>query len=627
MPYALVVDPDPIRLSDYRHLVESLGFVCIEASDGALASAALLANGPPGLVIAELGLPKKDGFAVLREVRGLATPAQAPVIAVSAFRELRNTAVQLKDELGITALLAKSAPMSSVHRAVEAALAQRAQPAPEPERASADEAERERERLEVLAAMGLETEPLDDRLQQLVGETARDFGVPISLVTLVTQDKQWFKAHVGLTGALLANRGTPRDWSFCQHVVQGNAPLVIPDAAVHPAFARNPLVRDGSVRSYAGAPLVTPRGEVLGSLCIIDTRPLAIGAKDVEALVVRARAVAGELELISARRRQAAKAARRSSGELPAVAAVPPPEPAAPPAAEPHADLALDAALPVVEAVLDHLDVGVVLMSSGHVVLYANEAFTTYFGVPHEALVGTAYGALQQLVANRFEDPAAFLRTVTAPESGPFAANDLLELARPRRRVLRWTTQPMPLGGDVAQLATYTDVTREVDAARAGENLIRVDALTGLANRRGGEDAITRELSRAARTKAPLSFAAFDVDGLFKVNDAGGTEAGDDCLRALARIFREAVRGSDLAVRWAGDELVAVLPGVALDGARAVAERIRACAEALPHGDHPPVTLSAGVAELRAGERFEDALARAGSALGEAKRAGGNAVR
>jgi GAF domain-containing protein len=133
------------------------------------------------------------------------------------------------------------------------------------------------DRLARIAAMGVVDDlPPDEALQRLVAETAAQFRVPIAVVSIVLGDRQWFKAHHGLGGAFLADRGSPIDGAFCRHVVDACAPLVVPDASAHPVFATNPsFVRHG-VRGYAGAPLVTPDGDVLGTLCIIDSKPLAI---------------------------------------------------------------------------------------------------------------------------------------------------------------------------------------------------------------------------------------------------------------------------------------------------------------------------------------------------------------
>jgi len=151
------------------------------------------------------------------------------------------------------------------------------------------------------------------------------------------------------------------------------------------------------------------------------------------------------------------------------------------------------------------------------------------------------------------------------------------------------------------------------------------DALTGLANRRGGELAIQREIARARREATPLSFVLIDVDDFKRWNDEYGHDAGDDILCQVARLVGRAVRGSDLAVRWGGEEFLLVLPNVTAEGARVVAERIRAEAE-LSSFDRRPVTMSAGVAELEPGENVVSVMDRADAKLSYAKTHGRNQV-
>ena len=244
--------------------------------------------------------------------------------------------MRLREQLGISALLARSAPVDSIRRAVKKVLAASQAPhgpapshsAPPPNATllEIDEERAEEIRLHKLDQMGLVDTGAqeDEELHKIVEATARRFKVPIAMISLVLEDKQWFKAQVGLAGRVAEERSIKREWSLCSHVVQGRQPLVINDAAVHPAFAQNPLVQDGTVRSYVGAPLETPSGEVLGTLCIIDVKPMAISAEEVDELVLVARAVAGELELRADRKRKPQEAAR-----LPPEGARPPRQPPA----------------------------------------------------------------------------------------------------------------------------------------------------------------------------------------------------------------------------------------------------------------------------------------------------------
>ena len=113
-------------------------------------------------------------------------------------------------------------------------------------------------------------EPPDPDLDALVRTAAAICGTPISLVSLVGADKQWFRANYGLAGV----DGTPRDVSFCAHTIQGHDVMVVPDATADPRFAANGLVTGAPhISFYAGAPLQLRSGERVGALCVIDTVP------------------------------------------------------------------------------------------------------------------------------------------------------------------------------------------------------------------------------------------------------------------------------------------------------------------------------------------------------------------
>ena len=151
------------------------------------------------------------------------------------------------------------------------------------------------------------------------------------------------------------------------------------------------------------------------------------------------------------------------------------------------------------------------------------------------------------------------------------------------------------------------------------------DPLTGLTNRHGGELMMGRELARAKREKRSLSLVLIDVDHFKHVNDIQGHAVGDRVLRSIARIATDCVRASDLVVRWGGEEFLVVLPSVAVDGAREIAERIRSRIE---KGEHEPigVTISAGASEVQSTEDLPLALARADALLHRAKAEGRNRV-
>src|SRR5437867_2518600 len=151
----------------------------------------------------------------------------------------------------------------------------------------------EKKRLRVLWQYGvLDTMP-EEVFDDLTELAATICEAPIALITLVDEDRQWFKSRVGVT-----LKETSRDISFCGHVIAQPDLFVVTDATKDERFAQNPLVTsDPKIRFYAGAPLITPDGYALGTLCVIDKVPRELRPAQQTALRVLARHVMTQLEL------------------------------------------------------------------------------------------------------------------------------------------------------------------------------------------------------------------------------------------------------------------------------------------------------------------------------------------
>jgi GAF domain-containing protein len=138
----------------------------------------------------------------------------------------------------------------------------------------------EAKRLETLRSLLILDTPPEERFDRISAFAAKEFDVPMALVSLVDQDRQWFKSNFGLDVC-----ETPRDVSFCGHAITQSETLVVPDALRDPRFADNPLVIGHPfVRFYAGAGLRLPYGQVVGTLCIMDRRPREFDRLDVAIL-------------------------------------------------------------------------------------------------------------------------------------------------------------------------------------------------------------------------------------------------------------------------------------------------------------------------------------------------------
>jgi diguanylate cyclase (GGDEF)-like protein len=193
---------------------------------------------------------------------------------------------------------------------------------------------------------------------------------------------------------------------------------------------------------------------------------------------------------------------------------------------------------------------------------------------------------------------AAYVRVV---EAGLLALAALmlltLVLTRPLLRAFRWTEQ---------------------QASEA-----RIDALTGLANRRALEEILAAEISRAQRFTHALAVVLLDLDRFKEINDSFGHAAGDAMLREVSRLLTSLARQGDTVARWGGEEFVVVLPETDLAGAQRFAERLRRTIESHAVGEMK-TSSSCGVATMLPDDSVDELLGAADQALYEAKSNGRN---
>ena len=203
-----------------------------------------------------------DGLATCRAIRALGEDGEEVPIIVSGPTTGSDPAVSEWLTTPFSAEYARSRIRAWLLR-VESRWVRAPRPQDEDRRLAA---------LRQLALLDSEPEERFDRLARLAAGLLQ---APVSLVTLVDHDRQWFKSRVG---TLIEE--TSRDASFCAHAILGDEAMIVPDALEDERFADNPIVAGPPhVRFYAGCPLTLPDGHALGTLCVLDTRPRQLSAE------------------------------------------------------------------------------------------------------------------------------------------------------------------------------------------------------------------------------------------------------------------------------------------------------------------------------------------------------------
>ena len=201
-----------------------------------------------------------------------------------------------------------------------------------------------------------------------------------------------------------------------------------------------------------------------------------------------------------------------------------------------------------------------------------------------------------------------FLNDKRVAGAAPLADGDQIRIGR---TVIKYTRSPLEVGylERVMELATH-------------------DSLTGAFNKRRFDEAFPAEVARAAQSKTALSLVLFDIDFFKRINDGYGHPAGDAVLRDITRVATACLGGGGLLARVGGEEFAVLVP-VALDGARYVADRLRATIEAHQFSFEEKiilVTISLGVAQAAVGETPAKLYERTDALLYESKHAGRNRV-
>ena len=440
----------------------------------------------------------------------------------------------------------------------------------------------EQQRLRALHQLDLLDTAPEPEFDELVHLAAAICGAPISMVSLVDEDRQWFKAVTGLDAT-----GTSREVAFCDHAIRQPDLMLIEDATQDPRFAGNPLVTGAAgFRFYAGMPVLSPDGFAVGTLCVMDHIPRTLTAEQRAALRILAGQANARLEL-RVKRRELEQALARAE----AVTA------------------RLTASEQRFQTFMDSGPFMAYLKDADGRMLYYNETMAKHFDVSRTFL-------LNKTDAELWPGDLALLyreHDLTALDSGGLVVVDE-QSHNPDHSTSTWRSYKFPctgadgrtlLGGvslDVtAEIAREAELHRsqtELEAAnRQLRELASIDSLTGLANRRVLDEQLRVAFRKARRTGAPLCMLMLDVDHFKTHNDRFGHAHGDTVLRSLALCLRNHLRVGDLLARFGGEEFVVLLEDTEEAHALVLAHRLMDAIRSYPW-PLAPVTVSIGLSTL-----------------------------
>jgi len=292
-------------------------------------------------------------------------------------------------------------------------------------------------RLEALRAYGVLDTPREADFDDIVALAAQICGTPISVVSLVDADRQWFKAAVGLSIS-----ETPLNASICAHAILMEGLVEIPDTQLDARFVDNPLVQgDSGLRFYAGTVLETPDGFPLGTLCVLDTVPRHLTDDQKNALRVLGRQVMTQLEL---RRQSRELDDQRQQAE--------------------RAQAASEEAAKFLTLVTDRLPVRVAYLDREYRYQFVNDAYERELGLRRTDVIG------RTILEVAGEEPFALTKVGLDLALGGHPNTEDLDIPYPSgRRFVRISYEPDYDGSGVAVgvVCHVMDVTQQREAERA----------------------------------------------------------------------------------------------------------------------------------------------------------------
>lgn len=403
--------------------------------------------------------------------------------------------------------------------------------------------EQEAERLKTILRLEILNTPREERYDRITRLVARTLNMPVALISILTTDQQWFKSCAGPS---LDTPHVDREWTLCDRVVTGQSSVVIEDVQTSEAGTNNPLLEN--VGFYAGVPLMTRSGHVIGTLCVTDERARTFDEVALQSLEDFARWVVAEIELTEQTRAQAQRQQTLESlYEVPALH-------------EPFGNK-----LKRIQTVLRGW------IGYSHAVVFSTESKHRVLSEDGEGRLNWTSDALQQLHALTTIGHQKLGRDELVIDGIEFSSMISLPLSNDGK-TFGWVVFLAEQGSlnDVVDAATINEMTdtillvtrwmeNEIRRERKHQEVIELitqDSLTKLANRHSFMTDMRQKMNR----KQSVVLLFIDLDNFKQVNDSYGHLIGDEVLIETARRIRSFSQTYDgKAYRFAGDEFLIVI--------------------------------------------------------------------
>ncbi len=374
----------------------------------------------------------------------------------------------------------------------------------------------------------------DAGMNALVGLTSETYRVPISAISLLDHDRQWFKASVGVPMS-----DASREHTFCNLTIAGDGPVVIEDASKDERLRHNPLVvGQPHIQFYAGVPLALSPGVNVGSLCIIDQKPRRMDQAELTRLQQLGQVAVSLLRQDGAMSKvlELSEKLHREGEVISAQAAL---------IARQSALFDRASALGRLGDWQIDLATGVMTSSGLHDLFEIDRSSTLQFDIIMDFFPELDRSRLAALIDKSRQDNL------------PYKFEGRIVTAKGRSRWVRVIGDAELLDGKpVRRFGLWQDLTEEKSLVDQLEMIALYDDLTRLPNRKALRDAIVKDAEDASKR---IGLISLDIDNFNDVNDAAGSAAGDACLIALGRRFQIAAGAGNLVARVDGDEFMVLV--------------------------------------------------------------------